>query len=253
MTGRLPIPSDSDDSFPINSPHPRHIHRYSQSSGDIRVDSMGDPAGVMGVPRSNPPNPIEGRHRLAFNMQDSSISVVGGHTGLGPAVKPTLNAQGQKTCRQCGQPGREQDGKCAERLGPAGRGTVCDQCRKKMKRVERCGTQNAGSLGQHLPLGVLSSSIGGRHGRAGPNAVFPVPEAVFPSPPPVITHLGGDGYRNYEPAPAQGGTPRVSVYSITDEEDEPEVVPVAPPREPTPPPPSPPQPTRRPKGKGKRR
>lgn len=51
------------------------------------------------------------------------------HTGPGPAVKPTLNAQGQRTCRQCGQPGRYKDGKCVEKWGPgpAGPGTVCDR------------------------------------------------------------------------------------------------------------------------------
>ena len=51
------------------------------------------------------------------------------HTGPGPAVKPNLNAQGQRTCRQCGQPGRYKDGKCVEKWGPgpAGPGTVCDR------------------------------------------------------------------------------------------------------------------------------
>ncbi len=51
------------------------------------------------------------------------------HTGPGPAVKPTLNAQGQRTCRQCHQPGRYKDGKCVEKWGPgpAGPGTVCDR------------------------------------------------------------------------------------------------------------------------------
>ncbi|KAG9031978.1 hypothetical protein FS837_002845 [Tulasnella sp. UAMH 9824] len=75
----------------------------------------------------------------------------------GPAVKPTLNAQGQRTCRQCGQPGRYKNGKCVEKWGPgpAGRGTVCDRCRK---RVKRRGTQDAGSLGQQLPLQALPSA-----------------------------------------------------------------------------------------------
>lgn len=82
------------------------------------------------------------------------------HTGPGPAVKPTLNAQGQRTCRQCGQPGRYKEGKCVEKWGPgpAGPGTVCDRCRKKMKRVERRGTQDAATLGQHIPLVPLASN-----------------------------------------------------------------------------------------------
>lgn len=66
-------------------------------------------------------------------------------------------------------------------------------------------------------------------------------------------------FTGYRQAPrktesAMSKTPRVSVHSITDEEDEPKFVPVAPPREPTPPPPSPPRPARKAKGgKGKRR
>ncbi|KAI5895987.1 uncharacterized protein SCHCODRAFT_02697489 [Schizophyllum commune H4-8] len=55
---------------------------------------------------------------------------------------PKTNAEGQRICRQCGQPGRYKDGKCVEKWGPGpmGPGTVCDRCRKKMKRVERRGT-----------------------------------------------------------------------------------------------------------------
>lgn len=39
-------------------------------------------------------------------------------------------------------PGRYKEGKCVEKWGPGpeGPGTVCDRCRKKMKRVERRGT-----------------------------------------------------------------------------------------------------------------
>ena len=55
---------------------------------------------------------------------------------------PPTNAQGQRICRQCGLAGRYKDGKCVEKWGPGpeGPGTVCDRCRKKMKRVERRGT-----------------------------------------------------------------------------------------------------------------
>ncbi|KAG8967833.1 hypothetical protein FRC03_009236 [Tulasnella sp. 419] len=82
------------------------------------------------------------------------------HTGPGPAVKPALNAQGQRTCRQCHQPGRYKDGKCVEKWGPGpeGPGTVCDRCRKKMKRVERRGTLEAANLAAQMaanpPTGV---------------------------------------------------------------------------------------------------
>ncbi|KAF7304165.1 hypothetical protein MIND_00648500 [Mycena indigotica] len=67
---------------------------------------------------------------------------------------PATNAQNQRICRQCGMAGRYKDGKCVEKWGPGplGPGTVCDRCRKKMKRVERRGTAEGlvGSQGQIL-------------------------------------------------------------------------------------------------------
>lgn len=44
--------------------------------------------------------------------------------------------------------GRYKDGKCVEKWGPGpdGPGTVCDRCRKKMKRVERRGTTDVSGL-----------------------------------------------------------------------------------------------------------
>lgn len=61
---------------------------------------------------------------------------------LPPGGFPAINDKGQRICRQCGQPGRYKEGKCVEKWGPGpeGPGTVCDRCRKKMKRVERRGT-----------------------------------------------------------------------------------------------------------------
>ncbi|KAF9015822.1 hypothetical protein BDZ89DRAFT_1141922 [Hymenopellis radicata] len=60
---------------------------------------------------------------------------------LSPDVKiyPAVNEHGQRTCRSCGQPGRYKEDKCVEKWGPGpmGPGTVCDRCRKKMKRLER--------------------------------------------------------------------------------------------------------------------
>ncbi|KAG8721885.1 Delta(24)-sterol C-methyltransferase [Ceratobasidium sp. 394] len=46
---------------------------------------------------------------------------------------------GQRTCCQCGLADQHKDGKRVEKWGPGpeGPGTVCDRCRKKMKRVER--------------------------------------------------------------------------------------------------------------------
>ncbi|VDB97601.1 unnamed protein product [Peniophora sp. CBMAI 1063] len=68
-----------------------------------------------------------------------------------PGGFPATNEQGQRICRQCGFRGRYKDGKCVEKWGPgpAGPGTVCDKCRKKIKRVERRGTLDPASLGPH--------------------------------------------------------------------------------------------------------
>ncbi|RDB30421.1 hypothetical protein Hypma_007014 [Hypsizygus marmoreus] len=66
------------------------------------------------------------------------------------AAFPPTNEQGQRICRQCGMAGRYKDGKCVEKWGPGpmGPGTVCDRCRKKMKRVERRGTLETQQLQQ---------------------------------------------------------------------------------------------------------
>ncbi|KAG7091588.1 hypothetical protein E1B28_010609 [Marasmius oreades] len=73
----------------------------------------------------------------------TSSSTIGSQSSLvQPGSYPPTNSQGQRICRQCGQAGRYKDGKCVEKWGPGphGPGTVCDRCRKKMKRVERRGT-----------------------------------------------------------------------------------------------------------------
>ncbi|KAH9900334.1 uncharacterized protein BXZ73DRAFT_85694, partial [Epithele typhae] len=69
---------------------------------------------------------------------------------------------GQRICRQCGLACRYEDSKCVEKWGPGpkGPGTVCDRCRKKMKRVERRGTLDSMSLNAHLhnqPLAIRPS------------------------------------------------------------------------------------------------
>ena len=99
-----------------------------------------------------PPN-----HSFAVNPQPSSSKSL--NNGVGPPTYPftppaipipSHNEEGQRLCRQCGQAGRYKDGKCVEKWGPGplGPGTVCDRCRKKMKRVERRGTLDGSSQGQ---------------------------------------------------------------------------------------------------------
>ncbi|KAI0766222.1 hypothetical protein BD413DRAFT_680168 [Trametes elegans] len=89
-------------------------------------------------------------------------SLISGPSTLGGGGFPPTNAQGQRICRQCGLPGRYKDGKCVEKWGPGpeGPGTVCDRCRKKMKRVERRGTldsQNLAAQMHHAPAAIHPS------------------------------------------------------------------------------------------------
>jgi hypothetical protein len=74
----------------------------------------------------------------------SARSVAGAASlpSLPPGGFPAINDKGQRICRRCGFPGRYKEGKRFEKWGPGseGPGTVCDRCRKKMKRVERRGT-----------------------------------------------------------------------------------------------------------------
>ncbi|KAF6753984.1 hypothetical protein DFP72DRAFT_387962 [Ephemerocybe angulata] len=74
-------------------------------------------------------------------LSGSGTTTIGAGGSLQPNF-PATNEAGQRICRQCGQAGRYKEGKCVEKWGPgpAGPGTVCDRCRKKMKRVERRGT-----------------------------------------------------------------------------------------------------------------
>ncbi|KAG8766950.1 hypothetical protein FRC12_006537 [Ceratobasidium sp. 428] len=102
--------------------------------------------------------------RAEFGQRNGSASAASApwyaHLKQGSAV--ATNPQGQRTCRQCGLPGRYKDGKCVEKWGPGpeGPGTVCDRCRKKMKRVERRGTADASMLTSSLgPLPLHQHSF----------------------------------------------------------------------------------------------
>ena len=75
----------------------------------------------------------------------------GGNAIRGPGPGPP-NGQPVRTCKSCGEPGRYKDGRCVEKWGPGphGPGTVCDRCRKKMKRVEkRSGMEAAAAAAQN--------------------------------------------------------------------------------------------------------
>ncbi|KAG8724172.1 hypothetical protein FRC09_020965 [Ceratobasidium sp. 395] len=85
--------------------------------------------------------------RAEFGQRNGSASAASAlwHAHLKQGSAVATNPQGQRTCRQCGLPGRYKDGNCVEKWGPGpeGPGTVCDWCRKKMKRVERRGTSQS--------------------------------------------------------------------------------------------------------------
>ncbi|KAH7344193.1 hypothetical protein B0J17DRAFT_205021 [Rhizoctonia solani] len=104
------------------------------------------------MPRGYPPPPRAEFAQRNGSAPASTSAPWYAHLKQGPAAN--TNTQGQRTCRQCGLPGRYKDGKCVEKWGPGpeGPGTVCDRCRKKMKRVERRGTADASVLAQGLAM-----------------------------------------------------------------------------------------------------
>lgn len=83
---------------------------------------------------------------------------------------PATNEIGQRICRSCGEPGRYKEDKCIEKWGPGpmGPGTVCDRCRKKMKRVERRNTLSSTTTVGGMPVPALAGNNAGAM-QAGPN------------------------------------------------------------------------------------
>ena len=102
-------------------------------------------------PQLGPPQPKKIYHSKSVTLPPGSGSISGGPSSAtagssgpggnairGPGPGPP-NGQPVRTCKSCGEPGRYKDGRCVEKWGPGphGPGTVCDRCRKKMKRVEK--------------------------------------------------------------------------------------------------------------------
>ncbi|KAJ6552149.1 hypothetical protein B0H10DRAFT_2126183 [Mycena sp. CBHHK59/15] len=107
---------------------------------------------------------------------------VGAGVGVGVgggAPFPPTNAANQRICRQCGLPGRYKEGKCVEKWGPGplGPGTVCDRCRKKMKRVERRGTLEQQMQHANANANAAASAS------AAPTATTTTAAASFRTPP----------------------------------------------------------------------
>ena len=147
---------------------------------------------------------------------------------LPPGGFPASNEKGQRICRQCGLPGRYKDGKCVEKWGPGpeGPGTVCDRCRKKMKRVERRGTldphsQNTTSFVHprvvHAPVQerdhVHAAAAAVATPQGSDRSIGRTDTVVVPHPPPP-QHL-----QSYSGPPEsrerEAGSPRSNASSLT--------------------------------------
>ncbi|KAL5527074.1 hypothetical protein ACEPAG_5865 [Sanghuangporus baumii] len=160
---------------------PSPPEQHASGPGGMRqAQNFGVPPSVNGVsppltaappPASHPMSKAPSTHAPATNgvgrkssipasqlmtLGPSGTIVSGGGSeapGAAGSVDPAVRFPGLRTCRQCHQPGRYKDGKCVEKWGPGpqGPGTVCDRCRKKMKRVERRGTldSSASLRGNH--------------------------------------------------------------------------------------------------------
>uniref|UniRef100_A0A0W0EY89 Uncharacterized protein n=1 Tax=Moniliophthora roreri TaxID=221103 RepID=A0A0W0EY89_MONRR len=125
---------------PASGPGDRSVLILDKASKSLpaigTVEERGDRGGVVNAPETLHLHPTHPPPHSSSSQSQGSLSQPP------PQGYPPTNSAGQRICRQCGQPGRYKEGKCVEKWGPGpwGPGTVCDRCRKKMKRVERRGT-----------------------------------------------------------------------------------------------------------------
>ncbi|KAI6001561.1 hypothetical protein F5J12DRAFT_236529 [Pisolithus orientalis] len=146
----LPTPSNTSTSSTAPPQTPTTSHPLASStSANLSHPHPHHVGTAHGHPQQQPPQPTV--HRTPAGTY------------------PPTNSLGQRICRQCGLVGRYKEGKCVEKWGPGpeGPGTVCDRCRKKMKRVERRGTLGGvgGVAAGNITSGVSSvdQQIGGQH------------------------------------------------------------------------------------------
>ena len=186
----------------------------------------------------------------------STRSIVGAASlpALPPGGFPASNEKGQRICRQCGLPGRYKEGKCVEKWGPGpeGPGTVCDRCRKKMKRVERRGTldphsQNTTSFVHprvHAPVQERDHVHAAPASQASDRSISRTDTVVVSHPPPpqhLSSYSGPPESRERE-----AGSPRSNASSLTVPRPKADAAHSVPSsrsrsRSPLPPPPPPPQ------------
>ncbi|KAF9523220.1 hypothetical protein CPB83DRAFT_898959 [Crepidotus variabilis] len=130
-------------SYPASQSAPGSLRNVPGVQGHVYTTHVFAPV-VTGAPTKKTKYPN------TANVGVPGPSVDNAQTPGAPPTAPfaATNAQGQRICRQCGMVGRYKDGKCVEKWGPGpmGPGTVCDRCRKKMKRVERRGTLESQQL-----------------------------------------------------------------------------------------------------------
>ncbi|KAF7332871.1 hypothetical protein MVEN_02392200 [Mycena venus] len=128
--------------------------------------------------------------------------------GTGTPFPPT-NAANQRICRQCGLPGRYKEGKCVEKWGPGplGPGTVCDRCRKKMKRVERRGTLEAQTQGMQAaaanPAAAAAGGYSSRSNTVHRTDTLPAAAAGAAAVGAGAGAAAGSAYREREQAPQE--------------------------------------------------
>lgn len=117
------------------------------------------------VPNGVGKKPSVPASQLATLYPNGAVVSGGGDPSAPSPVDPAVRYPGLRTCRQCGLPGRYKEGKCVEKWGPGpqGPGTVCDRCRKKMKRVERRGTLDASAQNSASLRGSQSQSQRASH------------------------------------------------------------------------------------------
>ncbi|KZS99657.1 uncharacterized protein LAESUDRAFT_816888 [Laetiporus sulphureus 93-53] len=212
-SGVSPIPGHSAGGNRVGAsgplPAPGQVHTYQRRIFAPPVTSVPVKKSKLGSSQSL------GANGTVLTLGPMGRLIAAPSTIQGGGYPPT-NAQGQRICRQCGLPRRYKEGKCVEKWGPGpeGLGTVCDRCRKKMKRQPAAihpssHHQNSlnGRPGPDLfarfgPNGtVLSSPPYGCHEREGDEQQRPIPSPHaqsartgsqrLPPTPPYIATLPG--------------------------------------------------------------
>jgi hypothetical protein len=160
-------------------PQPKKIYHNKGTGQVIGSHNAGMSSSLAGPidPGVHGPGPVVG---VPVGVQGSMPGAIGnppsrqGSSAGGPSTM-MIDGMPKRTCKQCGQPGRYKDNKCVEKWGPGpqGPGTVCDRCRKKMKRVEKRATQDS--------TVVAAAALAHAHNAGANHHPHPYPLAPAPS------------------------------------------------------------------------